>query len=669
VNTAEFGILAATVAALVGALAGVVLPVGPRRVAVGWLTSIAGAMSIVAGASVLVGGDGFTHHYPDLLPLAGVSISLDALGAVFLVIIGLVAVPAGVFSTEYADGALERPMVAVSLPLFVWGMVLVPIAASTTTFLVAWELMALTSLTLVLAEHHHDPEVRKAGVWYGAMTHLGLVAILIGFSILGFHGGDEFAAIRAVGPGLSAHTRMLVMALFLIGFGSKAGAVPLHVWLPRAHPAAPSHASALMSGAMVKLGIYGIIRVLFDLLGGPGQRWATVVLVIGIVSALFGILHALIEDDFKRLLAYSTTENVGLIMIGVGASGLLAATGHADLAAVTMAAALLHSVNHAAFKGLLFLGAGSVLRSTGTRMLDNLGGLVHRMPRTTVMVLIGALSIAGLPPFNGFFSEWILLQGLIHSFPAESTLVIVAIPLAVAAVALTGGLAAATFVKALGTGFLARPRTQQAADATETGPAMWGSLGLLAAACIALGTLPTLLIDPISRAVTAIGPDASPLATNDLQLGLRGLTGTVAPLIIAASLMAVAVAVISVLRAIGARREARLAEPWACGRTVQTARMEYTATSFADPLQHVFGQILRPDQELDMEHADEAKLHVEAVRYQRGGRDSIERHLYDPILALAGYWGRVGRRIHNGSLHLYLVYASLGVLAILVVAR
>lgn len=668
-NTAEFGLLAATIATFIGAAGALVLPVGPRRVVVGWITSFIGAMSVMSGGSLLLGGDGFAHHYPDLLPLAGISISLDALGAVFLVIIGIVAVPAGIFSTEYADGDLEKPMVAVSLPLFVWSMMLVPVAASTTTFLVAWELMALTSLTLVLAEHHHDPKVRQAGVWYGAMTHLGMVGILIGFSVLAAHGGDEFSTIREIGPGLSHSTRMLVIIVSLIGFGSKAGAVPLHVWLPRAHPAAPSHASALMSGAMVKLGIYGILRVLFDLLGGPSENWSAVILVIGIVSALFGILQALVEDDFKRLLAYSTTENIGLIMIGIGASGMLAATGHPDLAAIAVAAALLHAVNHAVFKGLLFLAAGSVLRATGTRLLDRLGGLVSRMPITTVAVVIGSLSIAGLPPFNGFISEWVLLQSLIHSFPADSTLLIVAMPLAVAAVALTGGLAAATFVKTVGTGFLALPRTQEAADAVETGPAMWGSLGFLAAICIALGTLPTLLIDPISRAVGAIGTDTTPLATHDLQLELNGLAGTISPIIIAISLVATATVVLMTTRALSARRTARLADPWACGRTIQTARMEYTATSFADPLQHVFGEMLRPDQELDMEHADEAHLHVEKIRYRRDRRDPIEVRIYDPVIGIAKAWGRAGRRIHNGSVHLYLLYASFGLLVVLVVAR
>ncbi len=668
-NLAELGLLAATVTAFTGTAGALLIPIGPRRHVVGWCSSLTGAMAIASGGSVLLGGSGFAHHYPDLLPLAGVSISLDALGAVFLVIIGLVAVPAGIFSTEYADGALERPMVAVSLPLFVWSMMLVPVSASASTFLVAWELMALTSLTLVIAEHHHDPDVRRAGVWYGVMTHLGLVAILIGFSVLAFHGGDEFSAIREIGPGLSAPTRILVIAVSLIGFGSKAGAVPLHVWLPKAHPAAPSHASALMSGAMVKLGIYGIIRVLFDLLGGPGQRWSTVIIALGIISALFGILHALIEDDFKRLLAYSTTENVGLILIGVGASGLFATTGHPELASVTFAAALLHSVNHAAFKGLLFLGAGSVLRSTGTRLLDSLGGLVHTMPRTTVAVVIGALSIAGLPPFNGFVSEWILLQGLIHSFPSDSTMEVVVIPLAVAAVALTGGLAAATFVKAIGTGFLSMPRTPETAAAVETGPAMWGSLGLLAAVCVALGTLPTLLIDPVSRAVSAIGINATPLAADDLKLSLHGLTGTISPLIAAASLVAVAALLTITLRAIGSRKSARDAEPWACGRTVQTARMEYTATSFADPLQHVFGQVLQPNQELAMEHSDEAKLHVEKISYRRERRDAVERHFYDPVINLAKAWGQAGRRIHNGSLHIYLLYAAVGLLVILAVAR
>lgn len=669
---AAAGLAGATIAAGLAMVAALSVPRRARPACVGLLTAVSATFAMVAAIAELTGSAPLVASLPDLLPFGGVRLELDALGAVFIIAVAIVAIPASLYSIGYAAHGLAGRAVQGTYPLFVWSLLLVPAAGSASTLLVLWELMALSSLLLVLAEHRHNPAVRSAAHWYAAMTHLGLVAILLALVILaGRSGGDSFAAMRAGADGVGPTAASVVFVLALIGFGSKAGVVPLHVWLPRAHPEAPSHVSALMSGAMVKLGVYGILRVGWDLLGGGPRWWGVTVLVVGAASALFGILHALVANDLKRLLAYSTTENVGLILIGVGAAGVFAASGNRPLASVAAAAALLHIVNHAAFKGLLFLGAGSVLTATGTRDLDRLGGLVRRMPVTAATFAIGALAIAALPPLNGFVSEWVLLQALVHSLPSSTAAVAVTMPVAVAVVALTGGLTAATFVKAFGTGFLAMPRSPEAAVAEESPRMMQVALGLLATVCVALGLAPTKLVGPVARAVGVLVPfaDANPVRTADLRLELAGVSSTFSPLMLAAGLTIALVATLAVVRTARSPAIVRGAETWGCGRSVQTARMEYTATSYAEPLQRVFDDVLRPDLDIDVDHHAESRYYVEAIRFRRGIRDGIEHRLYMPVLRLAGWWGKTARGLQNGSIHRYLGYAMVALIAVLVVAR
>ena len=677
-TTAAVGLSVATVAAGAAMLAALVAPPGSRRVWVGLCSAAAAAAGLVAGGAVLLGEGTFVATLPELLPLGGVRLELDALGAVFVVAVGIVAVPASVYGIGYsAQGhGLDGRAVQATFPLFVWSLLMVPAAGSVSTLLVLWELMALSSLGLLVAEHRHNPAVRSAAQWYAAMTQLGFVALLL--ALLGLAnraGGDSFAEIRA-GAGSGAVGRVAASVVFvgaLVGFGSKAGAVPLHVWLPRAHPEAPSHVSALMSGAMVKLGVYGILRVGWDLLGGGPRWWGATVLAVGVASALFGILHALVSSDLKRLLAYSTTENVGLILIGVGAGGLLAASGNPTPAALAVAAALLHVVNHAAFKGLLFLGAGSVVSATGTRDLDRLGGLARSMPVTAATFAVGALAIAAVPPLNGFVSEWLLLQSLLQALPAAtSSVTVVVMPVAVAAVALTGGLAAATFVKAFGTGFLALPRSRAAEAAREATWTMRFGLVVLTGTCLVLGVAPSLLGEPLGRAVGAVEAFGSvdPVGADGPVVELAGIQSTLSPLLLAAGLLAGVVAVAAVLRVVRSASTLRGVETWGCGRSVQTARMEYTATSFAEPLQRVFDDVLRPDLDVAVDHRAESRYYVEAVRYRQGIRDAFEHWLFRPAIQAVRWWGATAApRLHNGSIHRYLAYALVAFVAVLVVAQ
>ncbi len=671
-TTAGVGLAAATLAAALAMLAAVALPRPPRVVVVGVFTALSASAGLVSALAVLTGSGTFVMTMPHLLPLAGVRIELDALGAVFVATAAIVAVPASIYGIGYSVHDLSGRGTQAAFPIFVWSLLMVPAAGSASTFLLFWELMALSSLLLVLAEHRHNPAVAGAAHWYAAMTHLGFVAILLSLTLLVSEGGgDSFEAMRQGAEGVGPVAASVVFVLALVGFGSKAGVVPLHVWLPRAHPEAPSHVSALMSGAMVALGVYGILRVGWDLLGGGPRWWGVVVLVIGAVSALFGILHALVSSDLKRLLAYSTTENMGLVMIGVGAAGLFQSSGNRELAGVAAAAALLLVVNHAAFKGLLFLGAGSVLHATGTRDLDRMGGLLKRMPVTGATFAIGALAIAALPPLNGFVSEWLLLQALVHSLPSSTAAVAVTMPIAVAVVALTGGLAAATFVKAFGTGFLAMPRSTEADLAVESPRTMQFGLVVLAGLCVALGVAPTLLVRPVARAVGVLGPFAAgrPLRADELHLELAGIDALLSPLLLALGLVAAVIVTVLVVRAVRSAPTRRGVEAWGCGRTTQTARMEYTATSFAEPLQRVFDDVLRPDLDVGVDHRAESRYYVEAVRYRQGIRDAVEHWLYMPVLRAAGWWGRTARRLQNGSIHRYLAYALATVIVVLVVAR
>lgn len=650
----------------VGAVAGLVVPARWRSAVVGVVTAAVGAAGAVAGVAA-VSGTGWEVRLPGLLPLAGVTMAVDPLSGWFLLLVGGVAAVVGVYTIGYAGGAGHGPAARGSsavLPVFVAAMLLVPAAGSVSTFLLAWELMAMASLLLVLAEHRHDPAVRSAGQWYVAMTQAGFVVVLLGFAWLAAAaGGESFAVIRAAAGGLSPVVSSGVFLLCMAGFVSKAGAVPLHPWLPRAHAEAPSHVSALMSAAMVKLGVYGVVRLGFDLLGGGPRWWWLLLGALGAVSALYGILQAAVATDLKRLLAFSTSENIGLILLGLAAAGVWADAERPAMAGVALAAALLHAANHAGFKTLLFCGAGSVLRATGTRDLDKLGGLSRRMPATTALFTIAAVSAAALPPGNGFVSEWLLLQALLHRDPAGGTVLTLAAPVAVAVVALTAGVGVATYVKTLGTGFLARPRSAGAAAAVESPPSMLAGMGLAAAVCAGLAVVPAAAAPALDRIVTGLRAGPGPLASSGIDLRLAGIASTISPLWIAVGVVGLAVGFAAAGRTWGRAR--RRAPAWDCGGAPLTARMEYTATSFAEPLQRVFDNVLAPEQDVDVAHSAESAYLVRAVEYRRRLPDRIEARLYRPLITAVDAIGRAARALATGSVHRYLAYMLTALVAVL----
>ncbi|WP_327011860.1 proton-conducting transporter membrane subunit [Dactylosporangium sp. NBC_01737] len=651
-----------------GVLAAVVSPRRVRAALVGAATAGVGLAGLVAGVAALR-GQTYGARIPGLLPLTEAQIAVDPLGGWFLTVTGGVLAVTALYGIGYA-GHGHAPAgrgVQAAQPVFAAVLLLVPAASSASTFLVLWELMAVTSLVMVLAEHRARPAVAEAGWWYAVLTHLGFVAILLGLVLYAANaGGDAFADLRDAD--LSPALRGVVFVLVFVGFGSKAGLVPLHVWLPRAHAEAPSPISAMLSAAMVNVGVYGMIRVGFDLLGGGTRWWWLLVLAVGAVSALYGILQATVAADLKRLLAYSTVENMGLVFLGLGAAGIFHTAGAVTLAALAMAAALLHVLNHAGFKALLFTAAGSVLRATGSRDLDALGGLRSRMPATTALFAVGALGASALPPGNGFVSEWLLLQSLVQALPAGGVVTAVAMPLAVAVVALTAGLAVATFVKALGVGFFARPRSDAAASATESPPVMLAAMGILAAACTGLALAPQALGPALSRAVGAATGTSGTVMSGGVSLRLAGIASTMSPLLTAIALVVAVAGTAGLVRLVTGRVARRRAVAlWDCGAGPPTARMQYTATSFAEPLQRVFDDVLAPETDVDVTpHAESAYL-VARVAYQTRVPDRVEHALYTPLITAARQLGRLGPVLANGSVHRYLGYGFFGVTGLLLI--
>lgn len=630
---------------------------------------LSGAATVGLGAAgVGVGVTGVFGTLPAirigwLLPLLGVQLRVEPVGGFFMVLTGAVAVAAGLYWIGYSrhEGFGAVPLIA--LPVFVVTLLAVPAAGSVTTFLFAWELMALTSLVLVLTDQQRS-EVRSAALVYAVMTQLGFVTLLLGMVILASAAGDDFAGIGAVPDGV----RNTVFVLTLIGFGSKAGLLPLHAWLPRAHPEAPSPVSALLSAAMVNLGVYGIIRIDLQLLG-PGPRWwAWALLIVGGTSAVYGVLQASVATDLKRLLAYSTTENTGLITLALGTATLLAGAGSQPAAAVALTAALLHLIAHSGFKSLGFFAAGSVLAATGLRDLDRLGGLSRRMPVTTVLFGVAALGAAGVPLGAGFVSEWLLIQSLMHARPGHDVTIALVMPLAVAAVALTAGLGVAAMVKAFGIGFLARPRTDAAAAARESPGTMLAGMALPAAVCVVLAVAPGAVGPMLNRVFdTLMAADAPTLG---VFVGMPGLHGSMAPGLLAAVLATAVGLVLIGSRWRSRRRPSPATVPlWACGADDLTPRMQYTATSFAQPLQQVFDDVLRFDTDVEVSGQAPATYLVDRIAYRARVGDVIEDRWYTPVLRGVAAAAQLVRRAHTGSVHLYLAYGAIGVLIAMLVAR
>jgi hydrogenase-4 component B len=568
------------------------------------------------------------------LPWLGAHFRLDALASFFLAVLNLGGAAASLFALGYGRHEHSQGRVLPFFPPYLAGMNLVVLADDAFVFLVAWEFMSLTSWALVVS-HHREAENIRAGYVYILMAAFGTLALLLAFGVLaGSTGHYDFDAMRAAHP--SAALAGAVLLLALVGAGSKAGLVPLHAWLPLAHPAAPSHVSGLMSGVMTKVAVYGFVRIVFDLLGPPEWWWSMAVLAVGGITCVMGVLYALMQHDLKRLLAYHTVENIGIIFIGLGLALAFKAYGLESPAALALTAGLLHVFNHSVFKSLLFFGAGAVLNATGERDMEHLGGLIHRMPLTAFAFLVGCVAISALPPLNGFVSEWLTFQAILLSPELPSWGLKLLVPAVGALLALSAALAAACFVKAFGVTFLGRARAKAAAEAREVDRASLTSMLFLALLCLIAGILPGIFIDSLAPVAHALLGVSMPH-----QLGLGWLT--IVPIAESRSsynglLVFLFVAFSGSLAAYTIHRLAsdklRRAPAWDCGYPDPNPAIQYTASSFAQPIRRVYGTTVFAAREIgEMPppgSAAPARLTVEM-------HDLIWETLYAPIATVIAY--------------------------------
>jgi hydrogenase-4 component B len=641
-------VIEAVLAAGLAALAvGGVLAVARTTFASGLRLQVAGASAVGLAGFWELGarspfGAGFAS---DFHPRLGV----DGLTGLFLGTLGLIAAPALAFSIRYLEPTRAGRATAGLTAAFVLALALVVCARDPLTFLTGWELMTLIPAAVILVAHAADRRSRRTVFVYLAVTHLGGAGTWVAVLLLAKVGA--FGGTAALAPGSAL--QIVIALAALVGMGTKAGVMPLHVWLPRAHPMAPAPVSALMSGVMIKIAIYALVRVLVEWVGILPLWFGVLVLATGALSAVGGVLYACFQHDLKRLLALHSIENIGIIVLGLGACLVLRSRG-ADLwAGIALAAALLHTVNHAVFKALLFLGAGAFEKTVGVLELDRLGGLLRRMPWTGGAFLVGAIAIAGLPPLNGFASEWLTLQALLH-VPAygrvdDGT----AGAVALAALAATAALAVFCFVKVVGLVLLGRPRTRAAEAAQESPLAMRGAVVFLAAACVVLGLAPGVLV----RALVRLEPWAGP-APSGIGLHLPG-TGS---LPVAGIALALAACVGGLLLARG-RRRAAPAPTWACGQLVEPA-LDWTSAGFTKPLRLVLEAVLRPEREIAVRTSGGV---VQEVAYSGRVPHLIDERLYRPAvrasLAAAGH----ARRLQSGSLAAYVAYL-IGLIVLLLAA-
>jgi hydrogenase-4 component B len=630
--------------ALGGALSGV-----RATFRAGLALQAAGAAGVAAaGFWLLASGDAVGAGFASSLdPQLGA----DPLSGFFLGTLGVVAAPALVFAAGYLGDGLRGRTVGVLTAPFLLALALVLCARDPLTFLAGWESVTLLSAAAILVWRRADESSRHTVFSYLAVTHLGGVGTWVAILLLAQEGALGNSAALATGSG----TQVAVAVAALVGMGTKAGLIPLHVWLPRAHPIAPAPLSALMSGVMIKVALYGLVRVLVEWVGILPVWFGVLVLGVGALSALGGVVYALFQHDLKRLLALHSIENVGIIVLGIGACLVLRARGAEDWAAFALAAALLHTLNHAIFKALLFLGAGAFERAVGSLELDRLGGLLRRMPWSGGAFLVGAMAIAGLPPLNGFASEWLTLQALLH-VPAEGGVADgLAGSMALAALAATAALAVFCFVKVVGLVLLGPARTPAASAAVEPALALRAPLVVLAGACVVLGLAPGVLFGSLvgvapwaSGMPTAVGldlPTTGSLPTAAIALTLVALTGCLALL-----------------------RRSRSAAPapaWACGQLVEPA-LGWTSAGFTKPLRLVLEAVLRPEREVSVRSEGGV---VQEVAYRGHVPHLIEERVYGPVTSASLYAARHARRLQSGSIGAYVSYLAALVLALLLAAR
>ena len=609
-----------------------------------------------------------TASFPSTLPYFKAYIHIDSLASFFILIICTIGILCSIYGYRYMQHYQKTYNLGVFgffYNLFIFSMILVVTSYNGLYFLFVWELMSLFASFLIVFEHKNTDTIR-AGILYFVMTHIASSIIAIAFFILyQTTGSFDFDSISQQANLIPLLFKNIVFICMLIGFGTKAGIIPFHIWLPRAHSAAPSHISALMSGVIIKMGIFMIIRVFFDLLPEPALWWGMSVLIIGAGSSVLGVLYALAEHDIKRLLAYHSIENIGIILLGLGSGLVFKSLGLPTLASIALVGALFHTMNHAIFKSLLFLSAGSVIEKTHTRNIEEYGGLIKKMPVTTLCFLIGALAISGFPPLNGFASEWITYQSLLHGVLQQSMGIKSVFIIGISSLAATGGLAAACFVKVFGITFLARPRSVESQKASESSATMTSAMGILAILCVLLGLTSPLVVNQLKLIANSLGPNTYTQTTGVLQTNLQSsinLPGVFLGLIVALTFVYIAVYLVS------RRQKVVTGITWSCGFNSMSPRGEITATGFARSLILIFRGIFQPSKQSTVEYVD-ANTHnpyvTKSKKVMLSTLNMYETYLYRPLDRALKHISEKTKIVQSGNINGYLLYIFITLISLL----
>ena len=639
-------------------------------------STVASVLLVIFSASIIMSGKSLQLVAPGTLSFFNFEILIDGISAFFILIIGIVSFTVSLYSIDYSkEYEIKKRISALGFlfNIFILSMVLVVASNNAFFFLIFWELMSLVSFFLVIYDHDKEENL-KSGTTYLVMTHFGTAFIFVSF-LLGYlqTGSFSFDSFRNSSSSFPLLIKNLVFVFAFVGFGTKAGMVPLHTWLPQTHPSAPSNVSALMSAVMIKIGIYGLVRTIFDFSGfgtSPDYSWWGLLLVaVGSASALIGVLYAVIEHDIKRALAFHSIENIGIILVGLGLSVVFASYHLVMLSVLALVASMYHTINHAVFKGLLFMGAGSVVYTTHTKNIEDLGGIIKHMPWTALLFLIGAISIAGLPPFNGFVSEWLTLQAILSSSQIPSTILQISIAFASLPFALTIGIAAATFVKLFGITFLSKARSKHALNIKEVPRNMLAGMAILAAVCIILGVIPFLGISLISTAFHLPSQPSSPFDAISLQNSGGKSFASLSMPIVAIMLSAIALATFGFIRVIGGKTTKTIYGTWDCGFGSLNERMEYTATSLSQPIRAVFRVFFKTHNETNKEFFEQSQYLVKTIKFNSVTRNIFEENLYRPIISSTLLILDKIRKIQTGKVNSYLLYIMITTVLLLLFVR
>lgn len=640
---------------------------------------IASILSIILSVNVISSGESLHASLWGNIPtLFDLPIYIDGISSFFILILGLTSFAISLYSIGYSKHYETKNGTSVLgflFNFFILSMLLVVTSNSVFSFLFFWEIMALISFLLVIYEHEHESNL-KSGMTYLVMTHFGTAFILASFLILYVQTNSfSFDVFRQTVSSTPMLIKDIVFILAFIGFGIKAGIVPFHIWLPQAYPSAPSNASALMSAVMTKTAIYGLVRFIFDYSGlGPSMSfvwWGLLLLSIGAISSVVGVLYALVEKDIKRALAFSSIENIGIIFIGLGLSVIFAAFNLPSLSILALVASMYHTLNHAVFKSLLFMCAGSIDYVIHTKNMESMGGLIRKMPWTALLFLIGVISISGLPPLNGFISEWLTMQSLLSTSYIMDTNLQILIAFISLAFALTIGVGAATFVKIFAVSFLSKSRSEQALNAIEVPRTMLAGKGVIAVIAILLGILPFIGINLITSAFNLKSFSSNNYFSSITLSNVSGSNfASLAPFTVLLMLASVTVSLYVFIKIIGKTTNERVFKTWDCGFGDLNERMEYSATSLSQPLRKVFKILYKPRNKITREFYAESNPYLrKTVKIDSTIRNIFEEILYAPIITASIFIFNKIRMLQTGKVNTYLLYIMITLVLLLIFVR